>query len=106
MLALRLVFHYAIEIYDKNNMSKIAIACNIIKSLPKPVKGGYVLCDSWYSCKKIFEASTKSKYGAPKIHYKLSKKGYQVSLKRVQRIMRKLGIKAITIKKYRPYSKK
>lgn len=49
---------------------------------------------------------SKSRYGAPKIHYKLSQKGYQVSLKRVQRIMKKLGIRAITIKKYRPYSKK
>lgn len=57
-----LVLPYSIEIYDKNNMSKIAIACNIIKSLPKPVKVGYVLCDSWYSCKKIFEASTESRY--------------------------------------------
>ncbi|SHK68543.1 IS701 family transposase, partial [Tepidibacter formicigenes] len=57
-----LVLPYSIEIYDKNNMSKIEIASNIIKSLPKPIKKGYVLCDSWYSCKQLFDASTKSGY--------------------------------------------
>lgn len=38
-------------------MSKIQIAEDIIKTLPKPVTEGYVLCDSWYSCKALFDAS-------------------------------------------------
>ncbi|QXM05129.1 IS3 family transposase [Crassaminicella indica] len=56
----------------------------------------------------IYNIYTQSKrrYGAPKIYHMLLKKGYTVSIKRVQRIMRKLGIYAITVKKYRPYSTK
>lgn len=42
------------------------------------------------------------RYGAPKIHRQLKKEGYSISIKRVQRIMRKEGIRSITIKKFRP----
>lgn len=51
------VLPYAIVIYDKATMSKIQIAEDIIKTLPKPVIEGYVLCDSLYSCKALFDAS-------------------------------------------------
>lgn len=44
----KLVLPFAMIIYDKTEMSKIQIAMEIIASLPKPVKKGYVLCDSWY----------------------------------------------------------
>ncbi|WVU10566.1 IS3 family transposase [Natranaerobius thermophilus JW/NM-WN-LF] len=47
--------------------------------------------------------NSKKRYGAPKIHAVLINKGYKVSLKRVQRLMRKEGIKSIVRKKYRPY---
>ncbi|MSR91448.1 IS3 family transposase [Inconstantimicrobium porci] len=51
--------------------------------------------------KKILEEYTASKrrYGAPKIHKTLQSKGITVSLKRVQKRMKKLGIKSIVIKK-------
>nr|WP_244261810.1 MULTISPECIES: IS3 family transposase [Thermoanaerobacter] len=52
---------------------------------------------------KIYEES-KKRYGAPKIHKMLVNKGYNISLKRVQRLMNKLGIKSIIIKKFKPYS--
>src|SRR5690606_5097257 len=45
---------------------------------------------------------SKARYGAPKIHQSLLKEGYAVSLKRVQRLMRKAGIRSITVKKFRP----
>ena len=45
------------------------------------------------------------RYGAPKIRKKMQKKGYQISLKRTQRLMRKLRIKSITVKKFRPSGK-
>jgi hypothetical protein len=57
-----LVLPYYLEIYDKNSMSKIDMATNLIASLPKPVNKGFVLCDSWYSCKAIFDASIESGY--------------------------------------------
>jgi len=49
----------------------------------------------------IYEES-KKRYGAPKIHNRLINNKEKISLKRVQRLMRKLGIKSIVIKKYKP----
>lgn len=54
--------------------------------------------------KAIYDES-KGIYGAPKIHKILSKK-VAVSLKRVQRLMKKMNIRSIILKKYRPYSNK
>ena len=55
---------------------------------------------------EILNIYTKSnkRYGSPKIHNKLLSKGYLVGLKRVQRLMRVLGIRSIITKKYRPSS--
>jgi len=49
---------------------------------------------------------SKKRYGAPKIHKILLAEGFKISLKRVQKLMRKLGIKSIVVKKYRPYKSK
>lgn len=57
-----LVLPYSIDIYDKKCMSKIEMSKQLIRSLPKPYYKGYVLGDSWYSCKSIFESSQKSGY--------------------------------------------
>lgn len=57
-----LVLPYSIDIYDKESMSKIKLAQNLIATLPKPEDKGFVLCDSWYSCKDIFNASKKAGY--------------------------------------------
>lgn len=51
----------------------------------------------------IYEDSRR-RYGAPKIHKVLENKGFTLSLKRVQRLMRKIGIRSIVSKKFRPYS--
>ena len=53
---------------------------------------------------RLIHTESKGRYGAPKIHFLLLKAGFSVSLKRVQRIMRKAGIYSITIKKFRPHS--
>ncbi|WP_094243816.1 IS3 family transposase [Tetragenococcus halophilus] len=50
---------------------------------------------------QIYEKS-KRRYGAPKITYKLKQSGWKIGQKRVQRLMRKLGIRSITRKKHRP----
>lgn len=49
----------------------------------------------------IYKGS-KKRYGAIKIYRVLISKGIKISLKRVQRLMKKLGIKSIIVKKYRP----
>ena len=48
----------------------------------------------------------KRRYGAPKIREKLKAKGWNVSIKRVQRIMKKLGIRSIVVRKYHPQPSK
>ena len=57
-----LVLPYSIDIYDKNSMSKIDMAKDLIKTLPKSKNKVYVMCDSWYSCKDIFNSSEKAGY--------------------------------------------
>ncbi|MEQ6378786.1 IS3 family transposase, partial [Bacillaceae bacterium S4-13-56] len=51
--------------------------------------------------KEIHEES-KQRYGALKIYESLKKEGYNVSIKRVQRLMKKAGIRSIIVKKFRP----
>ena len=53
---------YLIKIYDKSKMSKIQMAIDTISSLPKPIYGGYVLADSWYSSESVIKASKKAGY--------------------------------------------
>ena len=51
---------------------------------------------------KEIHLESKERYGAPKIHHILCEEGYNVSLKRVQRLMQKANIRSITQKKFRP----
>jgi len=43
----------------------------------------------------------RQRYGSPRIHQKLLREGYQVSKKRVERLMQELDICAVAKKKYR-----
>lgn len=75
-----LVLPYSIDIYDKESMSKIELTEKLIKSLPTPENKGYVLCDSWYSCKAIFDASLEAGYsfvGALKTNRVIYPSGYE-----------------------------
>jgi len=49
---------------------------------------------------------SKQRYGAPKIHHLLKQEGFHVSLKRVQRLMKKSDIRSIVKKRYKPYPSK
>lgn len=49
---------------------------------------------------------SKCIYGAPRIHAALIKENINISLNKVQRLMKDLGIRSITIKKYKPASSK
>lgn len=55
---------------------------------------------------KVLYKESKNRYGAIKIHRLLLAKGFTLSLKRVQRIMRRLGLKSIVNKRFRPYASK
>lgn len=50
---------------------------------------------------RIYQAS-KGRYGAPKILIKLINEGHKTYLKKVQSLMRELGIRSIIRKKYKP----
>ena len=61
-------------------MSKIKLTQNLISTLPKPENKGYVMCDSWYSCKDIFNAAEKAGYnyiGALKTNRVIFPKGHE-----------------------------
>lgn len=49
--------------------------------------------------KRVYEDS-KGRYGAPKITRILKSKGFKISEKRVSKIMRKAGLRSITVKKF------
>jgi hypothetical protein len=75
-----IVLPYTIVIYDKAVMSKIEIATKVINTLPFPITEGYVLCDSWYSCKALFNAAKSRKYtyiGALKTNRVIYPKGHE-----------------------------
>lgn len=55
---------------------------------------------------KQIHTESKGRYGAPKIHQLLLTKGFKVSLKRVQRLMKRAGVSSTIQKKYRPYMSK
>ncbi|EEM11291.1 hypothetical protein bmyco0003_19860 [Bacillus pseudomycoides] len=58
--------------------------------------------------KKIIQIhqDSEGRYGAPRIHQILLEQGLQVSIKRMQRLMRKEDIRSIILKKYKPHSSK
>lgn len=94
------VLPYAIVMYDKATMSKIQIATNIIKSLPNPVEKGYVLCDSWYSCKALFDASKAQGYtyiGALKTNRVIYPKGHEKLGIKVHAFGKTLSVKDVSL---------
>lgn len=58
--------------------------------------------------KEIKEEYGKSKgrYGSPKIQKILEKRGIKASQKRIARRMKKMGLRSITVKKYKPSESK
>ena len=52
---------------------------------------------------KVIYSESNGRYGAIKIHRQLIKEHYCVSLKRVQRLMKAVGLVSIIQKKYKPY---
>ena len=49
----------------------------------------------------IIYYNSRRTYGSPRIHQKLLREGYQVSKKRIERLMQELNICAVAKKKYR-----
>ena len=79
---------------------------NINKSFDKTKSARELENEELKSAIKRIYKENKGIYGAPRIHYILGIEGFNVSLKRVQRLMTKLGLCAVTVKKYKPHSSK
>ncbi|TQR14697.1 IS3 family transposase [Psychrobacillus vulpis] len=98
---------------EKENFP-VQVMCNVLK-VPKStyyqsfhkVKSSYAIENEVVLARiKIMHAESKGRYGAPKIHYLLTQEKVTFSLNRVQRIMKKAGIRSTIVKKYRPTSSK
>lgn len=95
-----LVLPYSIDIYDKNSMSKIELTQKLVESLSKPENKGYVLCDSWYSCKAIFNSSEKAGYsyiGALKTNRVIYPKGHERLGIKLHKLATTLNIEAFDL---------
>ncbi len=55
---------------------------------------------------QTLHTESEQRYGAPKIHKQLLKTQFNVSLKRVQRLMKQHSLRSIIVKKFRPHSTK
>ncbi|WP_431732445.1 IS3 family transposase [Clostridium botulinum] len=104
-----------IEFIDSNkNNHDIKTMCTVLgvarstyyKSFDKTKSAREVENEGLKSAIKRIYKENKGIYGAPRIHHILGTQGFNVSLKRVQRKMTKLGLCAITVKKYKPHSSK
>ena len=79
---------------------------NINKSFDKTKSARELENEELNSAIKRIYKENKGIYGAPRIHHILGIEGFNVSLKRVQRLMTKLNLCAVTVKKYKPHSSK
>lgn len=94
-------------------MFSISLLCNVLK-IPRSlyyyhIKEKYSVRNermTQFKCliKAIYHQHNGI-YGAHKIHAVLINKGYVVSIKYVQKIMRLLGIMSVTVKKFKHYTK-
>jgi len=104
-----LVLPYSIDIYNKETMSKIEMTQRLVSSLPKPENKGYVLCDSWYSCKVIFDSSLEVGYsyiGALKTNRVIYPEGYKrlgIKLHKYAATLKKEDFNLVTVKNQEYY---
>ncbi|MBV4429706.1 IS3 family transposase [Clostridium tyrobutyricum] len=98
---------------NKDNYS-VKLMCNIFNIPRSSFYKSLTITESMRSIKnkqiqahilKIYKDS-KKRYGAIKINYKLRQININISLKRTQRLMKKLGIKSVVCKKFRPFPSK
>lgn len=74
---------YRLDFCRENDGGKIEKAVSVADSLPKLDKPGYVLMDSWYTCKKIINAFSSKNYhtiGALKSNRVIYPKEYSESM--------------------------
>jgi len=113
-----LVLLYDIVLYEKRTdendafKSKIEIAKEIIESLPHPPHGGYVVTDSWYSCKDLFHVAESKGYhfiGALKTNRLIFPRGFRkkgIKISKYARLLKQSDFDYVTVneRKYHVYT--
>ncbi|MFT8708754.1 MAG: IS3 family transposase [Sporolactobacillus sp.] len=97
------------NLQEKHSIKTVCQVLNMPRSTYYQMKGA---CESSLTrenrqlTQHIQQIYTESRpcYGAPKIRIQLKKEGFSVSLKRVQRLMRRAHLRSIIVKKYRPHA--
>ena len=95
---------YAIKMYDKS-VSKIDRMCEIAQKLPTAPTLSYLLCDRWYTCKKLMEAFIKKGFytvGALKTNRILYPNGIRKSVRKLAEILKEKhavsSFRSVTVK--------
>jgi hypothetical protein len=95
---------YAIKMYDKS-VSKIDMMCEIAQKLPTAPTLSYLLCDRWYTCKKLMEAFIKKGFytvGALKTNRILYPNGIRKSVRKLAEILKEKhavsSFRSVTVK--------
>jgi hypothetical protein len=89
-----------IERYIKGEKSKIDRACEMIESLPVSEGKSYVLCDSWYTNKRVVNSSFVRGYhyiGALKTNRIISPKGIKIQLKEFTKYIEEKDVYPVTV---------
>jgi len=95
---------YAVEMYDKS-VSKIDKMCEIAQQLPSAPTLSYLLCDRWYTCRKLMEAFIKKGFytvGALKANRILYPHGIRKSVREFAEILKEKNavssFRSVTVK--------
>ncbi|MBR7083753.1 MAG: transposase [Oscillospiraceae bacterium] len=95
---------YAIKMYNKS-VSKIDMMCEIAQKLPTAPTLSYLLCDRWYTCKKLMEAFIKKGFytvGALKTNRILYPNGIRKSVRKLAEILKEKhavsSFRSVTVK--------
>ena len=95
---------YAIKMYDKS-VSKIDRMCEIAQELPSAPVLSYLLCDRWYTCRKLMEAFIKKGFytvGALKTNRILYPNGIRKSVRKLAEILKEKhavsSFRSVTVK--------
>lgn len=92
--------NYDIELYNRENQSKIDYVIELSKSLPIPPKKGYALFDAWFTCPKILAAYATRGYhciGAIKTNRIIYPQGIKINISNFAQHIEKSDVNLVTV---------
>ncbi len=92
--------NYDIQLYDKENQSKIDYVIELSKKLPIPKNKGYALFDSWFTCPKVLDAYASRGYnciGAIKTNRIIYPQGIKINISNFAQYIKKNDVNLVTV---------